>query len=301
MTNEKTILVGYDGSAGANLALAWALDEAARTGGPVRLGYGFEWLTAYSWLGPAVGMGVPPNMTGDAEARRRVAELLDDAVAKAAGSHPGVSVSAEVLDGPPVSRLLDASAGAAMLVLGSRGHGGFTGLLTGSTTVALTAHAHCPVVVVREGPGVPSGPVLVGVDGSEHSLRALDFAAGRATARGLRLSVVRALPAPEDWPADPADRDAGAVVARAQAALDDLVHRSSAAGLEVSTEVVLGSAAEALIQRSRDAALVVVGSRGRGGFTGLLLGSVSQQLLQHAHCPIAVVRELAGQDPPAAG
>ncbi|RLP85903.1 universal stress protein [Micromonospora sp. BL4] len=278
---DAEILIGYDGSTDASVALDWALDEAEHSGQPVRLAYVFEWLTVAGWVGPGVAPGVWPDDT----ARRQVEELVRKAAADAATAHPGLTVTGEVYDGPPALVLQERSAEAGLLVLGSRGHGGFGGLLAGSTAVAVTAHAHCPVVVVRDGAvSGPTGPVAVGVDGSEPSLVALGFAAERAAQRQVPLRVLHAwTPGPGGAAGVPDEREA------VEQALEPW--RRTYAELSISVDLVPGSPAAMLIEASRDARLVVVGSRGRGGLAGTLLGSVSQQLIQHAHCPVAVVRE----------
>lgn len=282
------ILVGYDGSTEAARALQWALDEAGRSGRPVRLAYVYEWLTVAGWLGPGIAPGVWPDET----ARRQVEDLVRTATADAAATSPGVTVHGEVFDGPPALVLEERSARAGLLVLGSRGHGGFTGLLAGSTAVAVAGHAHCPVVVVRGEPGQRAGHIAVGVDGSEFSLVALGFAVEQAAARRVPLHVLRAAhpPAGQRSPSGPEAREAAATD---RAELEEALARWRPAfpDVEVTVEVAAAAPAALLVEASRNAQLVVVGSRGRGGLRGMLLGSVSQQLIQHAHCPIAVVRE----------
>ncbi|MEO3773861.1 universal stress protein [Micromonospora sp. B9E7] len=278
---DAEILVGYDGSTDASVALDWALAEARHSGQPVRLAYVFEWLTVAGWVGPGVAPGVWPDDT----ARRQVDDLVRNAAADAAAANPGLTVTGEVYDGPPALVLQERSAEAGLLVLGSRGHGGFGGLLAGSTAVSVAAHAHCPVVVVREGTaGGPDGPVAVGVDGSDPSLVALGFAAERAAQRQVPLRVLHA------WTPGPGG---AAGVPDERAAVEQAVEpwRRTFTELDVTVDLVAGSPAAMLIEASRDARLVVVGSRGRGGLAGMLLGSVSQQLIQHTHCPVAVVRE----------
>ncbi|MET7472085.1 universal stress protein [Micromonospora sp. NPDC005686] len=286
--SDDEILVGYDGSADAAVALNWALDEAGRSGRPVRLAYVFEWLTVTGWVGPAVAPGVWPDET----ARQQVEELVRKAAADAAAERPGLTVHGEVFDGPPALVLQERSAGAGMLVLGSRGHGGFGGLLAGSTAVSVTAHAHCPVVVVRDGQAATSGPVVVGSDGSESALRALGFAVERAAQRDVPLRVLRAWEPPgERWVPPDFDPERVAASERAAAEAELAPWRASFPDVPVGIEAVPGSASALLVEASRSAQLVVVGSRGRGGLRGMLLGSVSQQLIQHSHCPVAVVRE----------
>ncbi|MEH0828584.1 MULTISPECIES: universal stress protein [Micromonospora] len=286
--SDDEILVGYDGSSDAAVALNWALDEAGRSGRPVRLAYVFEWLTVTGWIGPGVAPGVWP----DEAARQQVEELVRKAAADAAAERPGLTVHGEVFDGPPALVLQERSADAGMLVLGSRGHGGFGGLLAGSTAVSVTAHAHCPVVVVRDGQAATSGPVVVGSDGSESALRALGFAVERAAQRDVPLRVLRAWEPPGDrWVPPDFDPEQVAASERAAAEAELAPWRESFPDVPVEIEAVPGSASALLVEASRSAQLVVVGSRGRGGLRGMLLGSVSQQLIQHSHCPVAVVRE----------
>ncbi|MDG4802056.1 universal stress protein [Micromonospora sp. WMMD980] len=284
--NNDEILVGYDGSTDASVALDWALDEAGRSGRPVRLAYVFEWLTVAGWIGPGVAPGIWP----DENARREVEELVRKAAADAAAERPGVTVHGEVFDGPPALVLQERSAEAGVLVLGSRGHGGFGGLLAGSTAVSVTAHAHCPVVVVRDGRAVTSGPVVVGSDGSDSALRALGFAMERAAQRDVPLRVLRVWSPPGG---SPVDFDPEDVAANERTAVEAELTpwRETFPDVPVEISAVPGSAASLLVEASGSAQLVVVGSRGRGGLGGMLLGSVSQQLIQHAHCPVAVVRE----------
>ncbi|SCF38137.1 universal stress protein [Micromonospora mirobrigensis] len=282
--SSDEILVGYDGSADATVALEWALAEAGRSGRPVRLAYVFEWLTVAGWVGPGIAPGVWPDDT----ARREVEELVRRAAADAAAAHPGRTVHGEVFDGPPALVLQERSAEAGLLVLGSRGHGGFGGLLVGSTAVSVTAHAHCPVVVVRDSRPEPAGPVVVGFDGSESAKLALGFAVERAAQRACPLRVLRV-----SQPGRLSTDEAAATLADDRAATEEAVApwRETFPELAVTVDVTAGSPAAELVEASRAAQLVVVGSRGRGGLRGMLLGSVSQQLIQHAHCPVAVARE----------
>ncbi|MFU8875823.1 universal stress protein [Micromonospora sp. SL4-19] len=286
--DRDAILVGYDGSPDAMVALNWALDEAGRSGRPVRLAYVFEWLTVAGWVGPGVAPGIWP----DENARRQIEDLVRKAAAKAAAERPGLTVQGEVFDGPPALVLQERSAEAEMLVLGSRGRGGFGGLLAGSTSVSVTAHAHCPVVVVREGQLATSGPVVVGVDGSEPSLLALGFAVERAAQRDVPLRVLRVWGPPGDrWVASGFDREQATDTERAAVEEELTQWRKTFPDVPVEVRVTPGNPAELLVDASREAQLVVVGSRGRGGLRGMLLGSVSQQLIHHSHCPLAVVRE----------
>ncbi|MFI6760104.1 universal stress protein [Micromonospora sp. NPDC050417] len=294
---SRPILVGYDGSEGAARALDWALDEASRTGEPVQLAYAFEWMTAGAWIGPGPGPGTWPDET----TRRAVEGMVAAAVDQAVASHPGLDVRGEVLESPATMGLRERSADATMVVLGSRGHGGFTGLLAGSTTIALSAHAHCPVVVVPStappgstGADDPArGRVVVGTDGSPYSQLALGWAIERAAPRGAPVHAVRVwTESTTRW--RPAESDPSEMSRAEQDAVDQQLvdWRRRFPDLSITGEVVAGHPVEVLVEASRRARLLVVGSRGRGGFRGLLLGSVSQQVLHHTECPAVVVREL---------
>ncbi|MFD2768169.1 universal stress protein [Micromonospora eburnea] len=283
--SSEMILVGYDGSTDAKVALNWALDEAGRSGRPVRLAYVFEWLTVAGWVGPGVTPGIWPDET----ARQQVEELVRSAAESAAADRPGLTVHGEVLDGPPALVLQERSAEAGMVVLGTRGQGGFGGLLAGSTAVSVAAHAHCPVIVVRDGQAATSGPVVVGVDGSESSLLALGFAVERAAQRDVPLRVLRAW-GPSGERRVPPDSDPEAAE-RTAVEQDVAQWRETFPDVPIEVQVPPGNPAALLVEASREAQLVVVGSRGRGGLRGMLLGSVSQQLIHHSHCPVAVVRE----------
>jgi nucleotide-binding universal stress UspA family protein len=192
--------------------------------------------------------------------------------------------------------LIRDSLAADTLVLGSRGVGALEGMLLGSTSTQVAAHAHCPVVVVRGRHRSQAQPphIVVGFDGSPRSMDAVAYAIAQASLRQLDLTVLHAwdvsllegtlaLNAPfEVWERFEDERvamTAEAVAGWAEQYPDVQVH----------PKVVRGRPAEALAKASADADLLVVGSRGHGGFLGLLLGSVSRTVLHLAECPVAVV------------
>ncbi|GAB7045096.1 universal stress protein [Catenuloplanes indicus] len=286
MSRTDYLTLGFDDSPGARTALRWALDEAGRTGAVLRLAFVLD--------APAVPALMPYPIGWPDQAAMDVAVAVLDGVAEAAArSHPGVAITRAVLKGAPARVLEDLSRTSRLLVLGSHGHGGFTGMLLGSTGVSVSAHAHCPVVVVRR-EADPRGQVAVGLDGSPASRSALRFAVRAAVSRGVPLHAIRvwAPPAPL-W--QPPGFDPDAVLAAELAALGkDLAAYPEP---QITAEVVAGHPAGVLVSAARHAQLVVVGSRGHGGFTGMLLGSVSQHLLHHAPCPVAVVREPAPSTP----
>ncbi|HET9518436.1 MAG TPA: universal stress protein, partial [Actinoplanes sp.] len=205
-----------------------------------------------------------------------------------------VTVSTAVVDGAAVAVLLQQCRDAHLLVVGDRGLGGITGLLLGSVAVQTVTHADCPVLVVR-GHRHADGPVVVGVDGSQTSAAALRFAAAEAEARGSELVAVHSWTGPvSTGPGDmlPLVYDPLTVAGDEQVLLAEAV--AAVAGdhpdVVIRQEVVRGPSRKVLVEKSHQAQLLVVGARGRGGFAGLILGSVSQHLMYHADCPTAVVR-----------
>jgi nucleotide-binding universal stress UspA family protein len=228
--------------------------------------------------------------------------FLDEGVRRASALLGDESVTGTVLQGGASANLVEASRSASLVVTGSRGRGRVEAGLLGSVSYAVTAHAHCPAVVVRgENPEVP-GPdhqVVVGVDDSASSERALDAAAEVAEAAGAPLLVVSVgtMHSPESWAyaetASAGTNHTHAVTAEAEEAVQrakDRVSRSHPQ-LAVETNILFGHAGHVMAELGRDAGLLVVGSRGRGGFTGLLLGSVSHAVIHEADCPVMVVHD----------
>ncbi|MFC9112698.1 universal stress protein [Streptomyces sp. NPDC057092] len=285
------VVVGVDGSASALTAVETAAREARLRGASLKVVHAFMWPAMHVPMGPS------PLGPSDGGLRSVVERLLADAVERAEAAVPGVDVSGSVVTGEPLTVLEAQSRAAELVVVASRGMGGFVGLMVGSTAVHLAAHGRCPVLVVR-GEARPDGPVVVGVDGSGANSAAVDFAFREADLRDTPLVAVpawtawnAALPAPQD-PAEPYANPPGALAEEERRLLAEALagHRERYPGVVVEQRVVHGPTREALIQAGRTARLTVVGARGRGGFTGLLLGSVSQALLHHAPSPVAVVR-----------
>jgi len=280
--------VGIDGSSSALAAARWAAREAGVRRTSIRLVTAFGWMPVHEADDPA--QIVPDNRDA---LRRTAEERLVAAAAEVAEVAPDVAVSRQVTTGTPAGLLVSLSAEAQLAVVGHRGLGGFAGLVIGSVGMALAAHAACPVVVVR-GPDAPrqDGPIVVGLDGSPQSEAALAFAVEAAVARRVPLRAVRVWldPAVPYVVTGPADWDEE--VKRQQGLLSEQLvgWREKYPALRVEPVLVQDRPAHALAQSTGDAQLVVVGSRGRGGLTGMLLGSVSQAMLQHAECSVAVVR-----------
>jgi nucleotide-binding universal stress UspA family protein len=290
MTSEERlpVLVGVDGSEQSRAAIALAVREARLRGRPLRLVHAFVWPMLGVHVGPSPE-GLPEGgLAADAD------RVLAEALAHVTTLDPEAEVSGEVVTGAPTPVLLAEAEHAALVVLGDRGLGGFTGLLVGAIAVQVAAHAPGPVLVAR-GTLRETGPVVVGVDGSAGAELALGFGFEEAAARGAELVAVQAfagrVPAeveselPLIYDADDVQREESRQLAELLAR-----HRDRFPEVPVTERVRYGRAARTLVEASADAQLVVVGARGRGGFAGLLLGSVSQAVLHHARCPVAIVR-----------
>ncbi|MFE1328311.1 universal stress protein [Streptomyces sp. NPDC058735] len=271
------VVVGVDGSASSLAAVAVAAREARSRGARLRV--------VHACVRTGARVGQP-----DDELRAYADRLAAGAVERARAEAPEVETRHVVVAAEPVTVLEAQSRAAQLLVIGSRGRGGFAGLLMGSTAVHLAAHGSCPVLVVREPPH-PGGPVVLGVDGSAAGQRAVDFAFAEAARRKVPLVAVHTVGG-APGPASQGAADPAAPAGRGRRLLSEALAGRQERYLDVTVrhEVVHGGPRETLIEASRSAQLVVVGARGRGGFAGLLLGSVSQAVLHHAHCPVAVVR-----------
>jgi nucleotide-binding universal stress UspA family protein len=284
-------VVGVDGSEGGRIALRWATDEAARRHHPMAV------ISAYEWWWPGARMAVGGEY---AEAVRQQAEsIVEESVGQARGIAPTVDVRGHAVHGQPGRVLVEASAGAGLVVVGSRGRGGFASMMLGSVSHQVATHATGPVVVVR-GRADAAGPILVGADGSPSADHALGTALELARHRGCGLVAVRTYapmglpwgPGVPGYVEDPDERDR-------------LEHELLAESVspwrekypEVAVEAVVhqGHPAETLAGLTHRASLVVVGTRGHGGFSGLRLGSVGVGLLHHADCPVLVDRTPLGE------
>ncbi|MER5770256.1 universal stress protein [Streptomyces sp. NPDC001985] len=285
------VVVGVDGSKSALTAVEVAAREARLRGVGLHVVHAFIWPTLHVSLGPS------PVGPKDGGLRNTAERLLSDAVTRARETEPGVVVTQDLVTGEALTVLEAQSRDASLVVVGSRGMGGFIGLLVGSTAVHLAAHGRCPVLVVR-GDARGTGPVVVAVDGSPEAGAAIGFAFAEAAARGAELVAVHAwntwTERGDDDPGFPENLVDG--IDRMRAAEERLLAEALAGWQDRYPEVtahrrlVENRIRQALIEETEQAQLIVMGARGRGGFAGLLLGSVSQALLHHAHCPVAVVR-----------
>ncbi|MEU1036688.1 universal stress protein [Streptomyces mirabilis] len=262
------VVVGVDGSSSSLAAVEKAAREAQRRRAGLRVVHALSWPVRpmYAPLDPS-----PLN------------RLVNEAAQRARGVAPEVEVTEAVVTGDAVAVLETESRAADLVIVGPRGMGGFIGMLLGSTAASLAAHSQCPVMVVREEPA-GAGPIVLAVDGSPGGEKAIEFAFAEAALRGAEILAVHAwLPdyVPPGTGPESAERLLAQVLAGRTERYPDVTVRH---------EVLSGETREALIETSKTAQLMVVGARGRGGFAGLLLGSVSQALLHHAHCPVTVVR-----------
>lgn len=283
----SVIVVGVDGSDQSRYAVEWATEEAVRRSLPLRIVHAEpEWLH-HQPTDPRIASVREWLLTGGRD-------LLHRAVTTARQRSADLALQTEHLPGQPARVLLDRAADAAMVVLGGRGAGTAAGLLLGSTTLQVVTYTKVPAIVVRQPEPAAYGEVVVGVDGSEISEPATGFAFEEARLRRARLRMVHVWSHPAArWPGDmqPLVHDPQIIAEQELRSVEEshARWRERHPGVEVISEVVHGRPAPILAGASARAELLVVGSRGRGGFTGLLLGSVSHALLHQANCPLAVV------------
>ncbi|TQK27135.1 universal stress protein [Arthrobacter sp. SLBN-53] len=285
--HDLGIVVAVDGSPGSDAAVAWAAAEAVRRAVPV---------TLMSVSAPVIATWSTPN---DASTIAKAQEdsshdILGHAVqtfAAAVGGTHAPGVRTESRPSPVVGTLAEASRQALLLVVGNRGTGGHSRLPLGSVAAGLLHHARCPVVVVHPGDAAdPSAPVVLGVDGSTSSDAATELAFEEAALRGVELIAVHAwsdvglLPLyGTDWQIFE-DQARSALADR----LADWQRRFP--DVRVQVRLVQDRPAHWITEEARNAQLVVVGSRGRGGFVGLVLGSVASTVAQLSTVPVIVVR-----------
>ncbi|HZN19793.1 MAG TPA: universal stress protein [Micromonosporaceae bacterium] len=285
---EGHVTVGVDGSPGSLAALRWAAHEATLRGCPLRVLY------CVTWPAMAAALGVPPDAAPREDLHHEAEQVLGGAVAQARDAAPTIPVSGAVIDGAPSTVLVEESDRSSVVVVGTRGVGGFAGLLLGSVSGRVAMHARCPVVVVPTGYSAqPSRRqrIVVGVDGSDSSDLAARFALVEALLRQAPVTAVRACPPPGPQRPNGTTLPGAAPVeeGRRQVAAAMTGWKKSFPTIQVEQQVVAGRPVAALVDAASDAQLLVVGSRGMGGFRGLLLGSVSLRLLHHTVCPVAVV------------
>jgi nucleotide-binding universal stress UspA family protein len=280
---EPGVVVGFDGSAASARALEWAVCEANIRGVPLTV--------CHAWEVPLSVHDITPATT---EPTRRAAKRTLARGIEVAGRHAsGVPVRGRLLTGPAAPALAYASENAELLVAGTRGAGGSAWLGLGSVSSQLTTHARCPVEVVRGDGSWRGGGIVVGVDGSSSSQNAAGFAFEEAALRGVPVTALCSCWEPS-VPEHALQRalDIGemrrAATQRAELVIEQW--REKFPEVSVTPVFVMDAPREALQAAAQSAGLLVVGSRGLGGIPGLLLGSVSQAVLEQAPCPVAVIR-----------
>jgi nucleotide-binding universal stress UspA family protein len=274
------VVVGFDDSPPAHAALGWAIEEAQAWRTPLRVVVATSKMRSLSADAEVLYGRWMEEAAAHAEEILRRSPLNAWEVAMAPGRAQDVLASGARAD--------------AITVVGSVGHGVVAGSLLGSVSRHLVAHSAGPVVVCGRGVGRPDGPVVVGVDGSPRSERALDFALARSE---YASHPVQALFAWEGAERPGTPLAGGPLPALANEYLDAERWLSEALAGRTTDhpatiiEPVLASISprQALTDASSMASLVVVGTRGRSALEGALLGSVSLALLRHGHCPVAVV------------
>ncbi|MGW4958297.1 universal stress protein [Nonomuraea sp. NPDC004186] len=269
------IVVGVDGSKPSSAAVEWAAADAQCRRVPLKVVHVCE-----RW---------PDGIDG----RKYCLGTLEAAVDSARAVGGDVEVSSELLDGNVVEALIGQSASADSLVLGSRGLGGFAGLMLGSVCLGVAGHAAGPVVIVRAPAAAEHGQIVVGDDGSEAAREAVAYAIEQARARRARLLAVYAWQAPivSAYAPDYGNLLEDSFQEEARTAQERVIRwQKNHPDIEITDQQVREHPVPALIKASATADLVVVGSRGLGGFASAVLGSVSHGVLHRAHCPVAVVR-----------
>lgn len=280
------VIVGADGTDWSKAAVRWAAREAQRLGSPLRVTHVFDW----EWREARYDTS---HVYLD-DARKHAEGVTANGVYEARVVAPELEVEGDPVIGHAAARLLGESEHGRLMVLGSRGRGGFASLLLGSVSQRVATRAGCPVVVVRGRRDVIEGPVAVGVDDSPSADLVLETAFEAAAGRGCELKVVRSyLPAIPLWLAKrPADAETPDADAEERARLEEQLAPWRAKYADVPVEVVFTheGVASALVTASERAELVIVGSHGHGAITGTVLGSAGLQLLHHADCPVYIVR-----------
>lgn len=285
---ENALVVGVDGSPQSWEALRWAADRAELLQRPLHL------------MHAAAHLAEPFDLT---PSRPAIDAVCNEALSRVRADHPELPVTWSQPSESPIPALIEASAVAGEIVLGTRGMGAVRGAVLGSVTTEVSATAQCPVIVVRGTPldGKSTGPVVVGVDGRADGVAALDFAFDDAARRGVPLVPVLA------WQLDRWDFASGipmpggdmkAATEHHRAKLEHVLAGPAARypGVEVRPVVECAPTAGSLAQQSVGASLLVVGTRGHRELSGFVLGSVSQAMMRRAACPVAVVAHVHAAD-----
>ncbi len=286
--STRPIVVGVDGSPESKVAVDWAARCAGRRRVPLKL---------VNVLNPPVVMAFPevPMPAGYLQWQQEEGrKTLDAASATAVEAAGDVEISTELVSGPSVPSLVEESKNAQLIVVGSRGRGALASGLLGSVSIGLVHHAFCPVAIIHDAdPLIPHpslAPVVVGLDGSPASEKALGIAFEEASFRGVDLVAVHA------WSDTGVFEFPGEDWATQQGMAEEVLSERLSGWQErypdvlVRRVVVADRPAHQLLEQAKSAQLLVVGSHGRGGFSGMLLGSVSTSVVHAAKMPVIVAR-----------
>lgn len=283
------IVVGVDGSAAGKVAADWAARDAARRGVRLTLAHVIAPNDLQMWI----EVPAPPEyLRWQSERSERVmAEAT--AIAERAAENRPLTVVRQVVPGEAKATLIDMSKDAHMVVVGSRGLGALGRRLLGSVSTAVVHHAQCPVAVIHDEDPLmdhpDQAPVVVGVDGSPSAEQAIAIAFEEASLRGVDLVAVHAW---NDVDYEFPDIEWVDYTARGERIVAECLAGFCQTYPDVTVRKVLvrDRPAHQLLQQSEAAQLLVVGSHGRGGFAGMLLGSVSSEVVQSARMPVIVAR-----------
>jgi nucleotide-binding universal stress UspA family protein len=295
LITKESVVVGVDGSLSSGLALHWAVKEAARTGQQLHVVHALETELV---VRQEFALGTKEAPAGDDPVVTAAADV-------AAATAPQLAITSHSVTGFAPGTLIAASKIAGTIVVGSHGRGAIPTALVGSVSQQVAIHSSCPVVVVRANrtpPGATSGHVVVGLDGSAASEPALGYAFAYAASTRSTLTAVHTWwwePLEGVSLGEPWIGDWTQITSQQEAMLSESLAGWSQRypDVHLQSHVVRGDPVIELLDQSGGADLLVVGSRGQGGFVGLLLGSVSRRILKRATCPVAVVRSVTGDQP----
>lgn len=299
--DSRPVLVGLDGSSNAELAMWWAVDIAVASKRPLRL------LTSYS-LPVMVGLGAAAGYMGPMLTSEEIHQIdaahrqaIEEAKAKVLAAHPDLVIETYLDQGSPATALLKAAEDAAMIVLGTRGIGSAHALVLGSVSYAVAHRAKCPVILVPEtSDRTKPGRVVVGVDGSKNSIQAATWALHFAESQGRSVELVSVW----HYPYAAMSPEIGMVMGPDIEELRSAMQRDSRKIVEavkkqlsvdegsrvsITTDVVEGSATEAMIEHTQPQDYLVVGSRSRSMLAAALLGGTTLALAHRSRCPIVIV------------
>ena len=297
---RRRVVVGVDGSAGSRTALVYAWTAAAARDAEL------EVVGAYAVDAAFLDLDVyDPSLADSLRAHteeavsRQIGEVRRDPAVVAVSGAAEVPIRTVVTARPTAQELVNRSADADLLVVGSRGRGGVRSAMLGSVALHCATHAQCPVVVAHPMPTAPTVParIVVGIDGSDRSRAAVTEAIAEATRRGGRVEAVAAYQPADYWTditstiLPSVEQIRTTAEAKAQAFVRDVLYElfGSYGRSDVHVEIAEGPAHDVLVSRAHGAALLVVGSTGRGELRSLLLGSVALHCAMHAPCPVMVV------------